>query len=65
MYLDGDVGKKINVPPIAGWNFYMMPEIAARGLQMMTQFYNQDGTPRHNEDLCLPYPDLSRFKLWQ
>jgi dTDP-4-amino-4,6-dideoxygalactose transaminase len=58
-------GKKFHVPTITGWNFYMMPEIAARGLQMMTQFYNQDGTPRHNEDLCLPYPDLSKFKLWQ
>jgi dTDP-4-amino-4,6-dideoxygalactose transaminase len=51
--------------PVIGWNFYMLPEIAARGLQMITQFYNQDGTPRHNEDLCLPYPDLSKFKLWQ
>lgn len=54
-----------NAPPVAGWNFYMLPEIAARGLHMMTQFYNQDGTPKHNEDLCLPYPDLSKFKLWQ
>jgi dTDP-4-amino-4,6-dideoxygalactose transaminase len=53
------------VPPIAGWNFYMMPEIAARGLQMMTQFYNQDGTPKHNKDLCLPYPDLSRFSIFK
>jgi len=51
--------------PVIGWNFYMMPEIAARGLLLMTQFYNQGGTPRHNEDLELPYPDLSKFKLWQ
>jgi dTDP-4-amino-4,6-dideoxygalactose transaminase len=51
--------------PVIGWNFYMMPEIAARGLLLMTQFYNQGGTPKHNEDLCLPYPDLSKFKLWQ
>jgi dTDP-4-amino-4,6-dideoxygalactose transaminase len=51
--------------PVIGWNFYMMPEIAARGLQMITQFYNLDGTPKHNEDLCLHYPDLSKFKLWQ
>jgi dTDP-4-amino-4,6-dideoxygalactose transaminase len=51
--------------PVVGWNMYLMPEIAARGLQMMIQFYNQDGTPRHNDDLCLPYPDLSKFKLWQ
>jgi len=48
-----------------GWNFYMMPEIAARGLLMMNQFYNQDGTPKHNEDLELPYPDLSNFKVYK
>jgi dTDP-4-amino-4,6-dideoxygalactose transaminase len=54
-----------DVNPIIGWNFYMMPEIAARGLLLMGQFYNQDGTPKHNEDLELPYPDLSKFKIWQ
>jgi dTDP-4-amino-4,6-dideoxygalactose transaminase len=48
-----------------GWNFYMMPEIATRGLLMMTQFYNLDGTKKHNEDLELPYPDLSKFKVYQ
>lgn len=48
-----------------GWNFYMMPEIAARGLLLMAQFYNLDGTPKHNEDLELPYPDLSRFNVYQ
>ena len=34
-----------------GWNFYMMPEIAARGLLLITQFYNMDGSPKHNDDL--------------
>lgn len=48
-----------------GYNFYMMPEIAARGLMLMKQFYNPDGTKKHNEDLCLPYPDLSQFKVYQ
>jgi dTDP-4-amino-4,6-dideoxygalactose transaminase len=48
-----------------GWNFYMMPEIAARGLHMMAQFYNRDGTPKHNEDLELSYPDLSRFEVYR
>ena len=47
-----------------GWNFYMMPELAARGLLMMLQFYNLDGTKKHNEDLELPYPDLSKFKIY-
>jgi dTDP-4-amino-4,6-dideoxygalactose transaminase len=51
--------------PVLGWNFYMMPEIAARGLQLMLQFFMPDGKPKHNEDLSLPYPDLSKFKLWQ
>ena len=48
-----------------GWNFYMMPELAARGLLMMTQFYNLDGSKRHNEDLELPYPDLSKFHIYK
>ena len=48
-----------------GWNFYMMPELAARGLLLMNQFYNMDGTPKHNEDLELPYPDLSKFGVYK
>jgi dTDP-4-amino-4,6-dideoxygalactose transaminase len=48
-----------------GWNFYMMPELAARGLLLMGQFYDLQGQPKHNEDLTLPYPDLSQFKVYQ
>ena len=48
-----------------GWNFYMMPELAARGLLLMNQFYNIDGTKKHHPDLELPYPDLSKFKVYQ
>ena len=48
-----------------GWNFYMMPELAARGLLMMTQFYDMKGNPKHNEDLELPYPDLSKFDVYK
>lgn len=47
-----------------GWNFYMMPELSARGILLIKQFYNTDGTPKHNEDLELPYPDLSKFKVY-
>jgi dTDP-4-amino-4,6-dideoxygalactose transaminase len=47
-----------------GWNFYMMPELAARGLLLMNQFYNGEGNPKHNEDLELPYPDLSKFEIY-
>jgi len=48
-----------------GWNFYMMPELAARGLLLMGQFYEVgSGVKKHNEDLELPYPDLSKFKIY-
>lgn len=47
-----------------GWNFYMMPEIAARGLLMMTQFYKK-GKPISNDDLELEYPDLSKFPIYE
>lgn len=53
-----------DINPVIGWNFYMMPEISTRGLLLMRQFYNIDGTPKHNEDLELPYPDLSKFKIY-
>jgi dTDP-4-amino-4,6-dideoxygalactose transaminase len=48
-----------------GWNFYMMPELAARGVLLMNQFYNIDGSKKHNEDLELPYPDLSNFNIYK
>jgi dTDP-4-amino-4,6-dideoxygalactose transaminase len=51
--------------PVIGWNFYMMPELSARGLLLISQFYNTDGTKKQNEDLELPYPDLSKFKIWK
>lgn len=48
-----------------GWNFYMMPELAARGLLLMNQFYGPDGKPKENPDLEMPYPDLSQFSVYQ
>lgn len=48
-----------------GWNFYMIPELAARGLHMMPQFYNLDGTKKQIEDLELPYPDLSKYEIYK
>ena len=48
-----------------GWNFYMMPELATRGMLLMNQFYNIDGTKKCNEDLELPYPDLSKFEIYR
>ena len=46
-----------------GWNFYMMPELAARGLLLIGQFYNGE-IPKQNEDLEMPYPDLSKFEIY-
>ena len=48
-----------------GWNFYMMPELAARGLLLMKQFYDVENNPKHNKDVTHPYPDLSKFKVYQ
>lgn len=48
-----------------GWNFYMMPELATRGLLLMAQFYNRDGSKKQNPDLELPYPDLSKFEIYK
>lgn len=48
-----------------GWNFYMMPELAARGLLLMDQFYDRKtGKPKQLDDLELPYPDLSKFEIY-
>jgi dTDP-4-amino-4,6-dideoxygalactose transaminase len=50
--------------PVIGWNFYMMPEIATRGVLLMSGFY-KDGIAKQNEDLELSYPDLSKFEIWK
>ena len=47
-----------------GWNFYMMPELATRGMLLMNQFYNIDGSKKENPDLELPYPDLSKLEIY-
>lgn len=48
-----------------GWNFYMMPELAARGILLMNQFYTTTGEKKSNPDLELPYPDLSKFEIYK
>jgi dTDP-4-amino-4,6-dideoxygalactose transaminase len=49
---------------LLGYNFYMMPEIAARGLLLMGQFYDTSGNPIDNQDIEHGYPDLSRFPIY-
>jgi dTDP-4-amino-4,6-dideoxygalactose transaminase len=49
---------------MVGWNFYMIPELSTRGVLLMNQFYSYDGTKKQNEDLELPYPDLSQFPIY-
>ena len=47
-----------------GWNFYMMPELAARGLLLMKQFYDINDNPKNITDLEFPYPDLSKYEIY-
>lgn len=47
-----------------GRNCYMHPTVAILGRQLITQFYHIDGTPIDNEDVELPYPDLSKFPIY-
>jgi hypothetical protein len=42
----------------------MMPELSARGILLMNQFYDSTGNPKTNEDLELSYPDLSKFPVY-
>jgi dTDP-4-amino-4,6-dideoxygalactose transaminase len=47
-----------------GWNFYLMPELATRGLLMMSQFYDEAGQPIDQPDLERSYPDLSKYPVY-
>ena len=47
-----------------GRNCYMMPQVAAQGLLLMNQFYNLDGSKKEMPDICLPYPDISQFEVY-
>ena len=41
-----------------GWNYYMLPEIAAKGAVLML------GMADNNEDLEIEYQDLSQYKIY-
>jgi len=46
-----------------GVNCYLMPEISARGLLLMKQFY-PDGKVKYNDDIEMEYPNLSKFSIY-
>jgi dTDP-4-amino-4,6-dideoxygalactose transaminase len=48
-----------------GWNFYLLPELAAKGILLMNQFYDFEKNPKNNEDLEIPYPDLSGYEIYK
>lgn len=45
-----------------GHNFYMPHVLASIGLQMLTGFYNSEGSKKDFEDIEMTYPDLSLKK---
>ena len=48
-----------DTPEIIGWQYYMEPERAARGLTLMLNIKD------YNENLKFNYPDLSKFNLYE
>lgn len=49
---------------VLGKNNYLLPEISARGLVFMNQFYDENGKPKDNPNLRIKYPDLSKFEVY-
>jgi dTDP-4-amino-4,6-dideoxygalactose transaminase len=47
-----------------GWNFYLLPDLAIKGLRDMAQFYTSEGKPIPQKDKELRYPDLSKFPIY-
>jgi len=44
----------------------MMPELAARGLLLIKQFYEpMTGDKIKNDDVEMSYPDLSKFEIYK
>jgi len=50
---------------VLGWNMYLLPELSSRGLLLMQEFYDRQGRKKHNKDLTLSYPDLSKFSIYK
>ena len=48
-----------------GKNYYLHPIFSTIGLQMIQGFYNLNGSRKSNNDLSLPYPDLSLYDIYK
>lgn len=60
----GECSYHVDEFTMIGRNCYMHPSVSALGLQLIAQFYDIDGNKIHNEDVELPYPDLSKFEVY-
>jgi dTDP-4-amino-4,6-dideoxygalactose transaminase len=47
-----------------GYNMYLLPEISARGLLLMNQFYDLQGNPIPQEPVTMKYPKLSNYSIY-
>jgi len=47
-----------------GFNMYLLPELAVRGLLMMKHFWDFKGNKIPQEDRAIPYPDLSLSRIY-
>ncbi len=47
-----------------GKNYYMPHVLASIGLMNIKSFYNIDGSKKQVPDISLPYPDLSKYKIY-
>lgn len=47
-----------------GINCYMMPETAARGLLLLSEFYDKEGKPIPQQPITMPYPNLSKYEVY-
>jgi dTDP-4-amino-4,6-dideoxygalactose transaminase len=47
-----------------GWNFYLHPIFSTLGLQLIGQFYDQDGNKISSSDVESLYPDLSKYPIY-
>ncbi len=47
-----------------GYNMYMLPELATRGLLLLQKFYDLEGNPIPNKPVIMKYPKLSNYSIY-